>query len=90
MTIGQVHIDDLLDLYLRVLDVILSGKQANDSSYTRFYIGSSTEIPFRTVAEVHGSELTRLGMLSSAEVESVPKDKVSGYVFSADQTAYWC
>ena len=85
-----MHIDDLVDLYLRVLDVVLSGRQADDSPYTRFYIGSSTEVPFRTVAEVYGSELTRLGLLSSAEVESVPKDKVSGYVFSADQTAYWC
>lgn len=80
LTEHQVHIDDLLDLYLRVVEVIVSGRQADDSPYARFYIGSSTEITFRTVAEVYGSELTRLGLLPTAEVESVPSDKISSYV----------
>ncbi|VDC03931.1 unnamed protein product [Peniophora sp. CBMAI 1063] len=83
---NYVHIDDLVDLYLRLLEVIVSGEQANDSSYARYYIGDSTEIPFKTVAEVYGTELTRLGLLPTAKVESIPRAQVDGRarVFGAD------
>ena len=63
---------------MRVLDVAASGKQADASAYTRFYIGDSTEIETKKAAEIYGAELARLGALSGASVNSVPIDKLEG------------
>ncbi|KZV67791.1 NAD(P)-binding protein [Peniophora sp. CONT] len=73
---NYVHIDDLLDLYMRVLDVIATGKQVDASSYTRFHIGDDSEVDTKTAASIYGAELARLGLLSSADLGSVPVEKV--------------
>ncbi|VDB85182.1 unnamed protein product [Peniophora sp. CBMAI 1063] len=73
---NYVHIDDLLDLYARVLDAIASGSQTDASPYTRFYIADDHEIDTKTVTEIYGAELARLGLLSSSEAESVAVEKL--------------
>lgn len=48
---GSVQIKDLSDLYLRVLDLAISGKDKETDPYARFYFGTSDEYAWGRVAE---------------------------------------
>ena len=75
---------------MRVLDVIATGAQDDASAYTRFYIGDDQEIDTKIVVGIYGSELARLGLLSSANVESVAVDKLDAYVLFAQWKTERC
>ena len=67
-----MHLDDLVDLYKRVLARILSRTDANVSPYSRYYIAVSTPHPWKHIMTVFGAVLARIGKLEDGTALSVP------------------
>ena len=67
----QVHIDDLVDLFLLVLDHAFSGKDEGVSPYAKMYIAVSREITQREMAEETTKVLYAKGVLATDKLEQI-------------------
>ncbi|KAI0312936.1 hypothetical protein OF83DRAFT_1066409 [Amylostereum chailletii] len=84
-----VHIDDLVDYYMRVTDVAANRKDAGASPYARYFIVTTQEIPWKNIVNIVTEELHRHNLLESATPVSVTVPEFESYVayapiFSAD------
>jgi nucleoside-diphosphate-sugar epimerase len=73
---GNVHIKDLIDLYVLVLKLGLSGDQS--APYTRLYFGTSGEHACVDVAKAIAPILKRRGLVETDQTQSV---QLSDYPF---------
>lgn len=67
----QVYLDDLIDLYRRVFERILSRELAEKSPYTRYYLGTSNPLAWKEIATCFGKTLHSLGKIENAEPQSI-------------------
>ncbi|THH15266.1 hypothetical protein EW146_g5180 [Bondarzewia mesenterica] len=66
-----VHIDDVMNLYLRVFELAVAEKEAAVSSYTRYFVASSQPAAWKTIMTLLASTLHKRGLLESPEPQSV-------------------
>lgn len=71
----NVHIDSLMDLYVRVFDLALSGTGIPDSPYARFFWGSANTHVWGEVARDLATLMYRKGLVDVEEVRSVAVDE---------------
>lgn len=72
LMILQVHIDDLVDLYLLVFKLASSGSDKN-TAYGKFYFGSADEHVWGDVARDIAPLLYEKGLVNNADAQSVSK-----------------
>jgi hypothetical protein len=70
VSIEQVHIADLAELYLLVFKYALSNNPPSNTPYERYFIGSHEEISWGKVVEAYGKSLYRRGKIPSQDVVS--------------------
>ena len=73
----QVCLEDLIDLYRRVFTCILTREFANESPYTRYYLGASTPLVWKDIATCLGQTLHELGKIENAKPESITVAEIS-------------
>lgn len=66
-----VHLDDLVDLYLRVVDTAVSGKDAGASPYARYFFVVSRGVAWKDIAAAVAIALHKRGRLDDATPISV-------------------
>ncbi|KAI0312892.1 hypothetical protein OF83DRAFT_1066457 [Amylostereum chailletii] len=66
-----VHLDDLLDLYLRVIDTAVSGKDADASPYARYFFAASHGVAWKDSTAAVAAALHKRGRLDDATLTSV-------------------
>ena len=76
----HVHVDEVVDLILRLLDAHLTRpeatKEQRDELFSTFYFASHPDlVQFRAIAESIGKVLHRRGFVDSPEPRSVPVPK---------------
>lgn len=67
----MVRLDDLVSFYRLLFARILSGKDANASPYSRYYIAVSNPVPWKHMSTVVGATLKRLGKVEDDKPQSV-------------------
>ncbi|TDL19371.1 NAD-binding protein [Rickenella mellea] len=74
--LGFVHIDDILDLYLKVVDLALSTNgPAKTSPYERYFIGSVEQSTNKELMEAIAKRIHASGKLPTAEPKSVTAEE---------------
>ena len=68
---SQVHISDLANIYLRIVDKIVSSDPPTTSAYSRYYIGMASERDIKTIATGIAEQMKAHGALPSAKVQSL-------------------
>ncbi|KAI0056499.1 NAD-binding protein [Artomyces pyxidatus] len=71
---GFVHLDDVIDLYLRVFERASKGAPSDESPYARYFIASSNPIDWKTITTVVGGTLAQRGKLADGTAHSVSLD----------------
>ncbi|KAI0314826.1 NAD(P)-binding protein [Amylostereum chailletii] len=66
-----VHIDDLVDLYLRVIDIAVEGKDSGASPYERYYYVTANGVAWKEIAGSIAGELQRRGVLKDGTPKAV-------------------
>jgi len=81
---NNVHIDDLVDLYIIVTNLALSelGPAAKVDSYNKFFWGSVGKHVWGDIARKVGTILHGQGLIDSAEAKSIPPRKDLGAIAS--------
>ncbi|TDL24607.1 NAD(P)-binding protein [Rickenella mellea] len=69
---NNVHIDDLMDLYLIVFKLATSGEDPETSPYAKFYFASAAEHTWGDVARDIAPLLYKRGLVKNQEAISVP------------------
>ncbi|KAI0041066.1 NAD(P)-binding protein [Auriscalpium vulgare] len=65
-----VHIDDVVDLFLRVFELSVK-PSVSTSPHARYFIATSGPVAWKTIATVVGGELARRGLLADSTPQSV-------------------
>jgi len=68
--VETIHINDLIDLYLRIFKLAVAGPPASNS-YERYFIATSGRHEYREVASAIGKTLHKLGCIDSPEPKSI-------------------
>lgn len=66
-----MHIDDLVDLYLRLFDHALTTKELPTSVYERFYWGAAGSHTWGPIARELAIRLHKRGLVDTEEIKSV-------------------
>ena len=66
-----MRLDDLVIFYRLLFAHILSGKDANASPYSRYYLAVNNPIPWKHISTVVGAELKRAGKLQDDKPQSI-------------------
>ncbi|KAI0312932.1 hypothetical protein OF83DRAFT_1176159 [Amylostereum chailletii] len=74
-----IHIDDLVDYYMRIVDIAVNGKDAGASSYARYFIATAISVPWKEVATAVAEDLHRRSILESPALMSVTKSELELY-----------
>ena len=64
-------LDDLVDFYGILFEHILSGKDADASPYSRYYIAANNPIDWKHIATVVGATLKRMGKVEDGTPQSI-------------------
>ncbi|KAI0271291.1 hypothetical protein BC834DRAFT_966801 [Gloeopeniophorella convolvens] len=82
-----VGLDDLVDLFVRVVARILSGVDNDTSAYERYYLGVANAVSCKTLMELVGEALKRRGVLEDSAPESIKVEDLSRewQIFAASQ-----
>jgi len=67
-----VILDDLVDIYRRVVARVLSRADAKASPYSRYYVAASTPCTWKHIMTVFGGVLARVGGLEDGTPQGVP------------------
>ena len=73
----QVTLKDLIRLYRLVFERILSREFAKESPYTRYYLGTSTSLRWKNIADSFGQVLKQMGELKTEEPQSITIDSLT-------------
>jgi hypothetical protein len=77
-----VRLDDLVSFFRLLLAHILSGKDANASPYSRYYIAVKNPIAWKHISTVVGTTLKRMGKLEDGKPQSISASSLqSPYAF---------
>jgi hypothetical protein len=66
-----VSLDDLVQFYRLLFAHILSGKDANASPYSRYYIAAKNPLDWNHIATVVGATLKGMGQLEDGKPQSI-------------------
>ncbi|KAI0312779.1 hypothetical protein OF83DRAFT_613776 [Amylostereum chailletii] len=82
-----VHIEDLVDYYLRVIDFAVNGKDVGASPYERYFIVTAATTNWKMVAQTVSQDLYRRSLLKSSVPKSVALSEVHPWLswISADE-----
>jgi len=72
----DIHIDDLSDIFLRVLKRGLDKADAGKSSYTKFYWGVAQPFVWRDFAKASAKALHAHGVVNSSEATSATLEEI--------------
>lgn len=75
-----VHIEDLVDYFMIVIDIAVSGKDAGASAYSRYYIATTGVVTWKEIAEIAGERLHKRGIIAKPTARSVPVSYLQPYV----------
>ena len=72
----QVILKDLIRLYRLVFERILSREFAKESPYTRYYLGTSTQLEWKDIAVSFGNVLKQMGEIETEGPVSMTVDNL--------------
>ncbi|KAL1954277.1 hypothetical protein VTO42DRAFT_1463 [Malbranchea cinnamomea] len=75
-----VHIEDLMKVYLRLVEAAVAGGAGADWGKEGYYFTSSQDISQKELATAAGKILKRLGVIPDEEPQSLPLDQIDSMV----------
>ncbi|KAI0310349.1 hypothetical protein OF83DRAFT_1178644, partial [Amylostereum chailletii] len=76
-----VHIEDLVDYYLRVVEVAAGGKDVGASPYARYFVVTANAVSWKEIATVVAGALYRRTILESGAPTAVDMAELDPGIF---------